>query len=102
MIHLNARKEKELTTEITEKIIKQYQETDVVRCKTGLESSPERYSVVIANNYQEGYSLLKERSPVKIERLSAVIIDADEVDGYALDLLSRVKELSEFVPVIVM
>ena len=83
-------------------IIKQYQETDIARCKTGLEASPEKYSVVIANNYQEGFHLLKERSSTPVERMSAVIIDADEVDSYALDLLASIKGLNDFVPIIVL
>src|SRR5690349_20765997 len=89
-------------------IIKQYQETNLLRCKTGLESSPEKYSVVIANTYRDGQYLLRERSRVVDERFSAVIVDADEVDNFVLELLASIKGMNDYreynyyMPVIVM
>jgi hypothetical protein len=89
-------------------IIKQYQDTDIANCKAALESSPEKYSVTIANTYHEGYRLLRDRSIPGAERLSVVIVDADEVDSYAMDLLTSLrgmnyyKEVNDYLPVIVM
>jgi len=89
-------------------IIKSCRDTNISGCKKGLEASPERYSVSIANSYQEGYHLLQDRSITGAERLSLVIVDADEVDSYAIDLITSLrgmsyyKELKVFLPVIVM
>ena len=89
-------------------IIKQYRENDIANCKTWLESSPEKYSVIIANNYQEGSHLLKECFTDDEDRFRVVIIDADKVEHYTLDLLEVIragnlhKGSNEFLPVIVM
>jgi hypothetical protein len=89
-------------------IIKQNRETNISGCKKGLEASPEKYSVTIANSYKEGFNLLQDRSITGPERLSLVIVDAEEVDSFAIDLLTSLrgmsyyKELKVFLPVIVM
>jgi DNA-binding response OmpR family regulator len=83
-------------------IIKQFRETDINSCQVALESSPEKYSVVVASNYQEGQRLLKVQPATTAERLSAVLIDTEEVDTYTLELLTNLRGLKDCPPLIVM
>ncbi|MEW6735201.1 MAG: hypothetical protein AB1489_28175 [Acidobacteriota bacterium] len=83
-------------------IIKRYPNADFANCKVGLETSPERYSVLIANDYSEGQFLLKTPVVMENERVRLVIVDADEVDTYTLELLTNIRISNYNLPVIVL
>jgi DNA-binding NtrC family response regulator len=83
-------------------IIKQYRDSNLEDCKNGLESSPEQYNVVMANSYDEGRIMLRGRVENEAEKLLLVLIDADDVDAYTLELIENIRSSDSYMPVIVM
>jgi DNA-binding response OmpR family regulator len=83
-------------------LIKQYRDSNVTECKKALESSPEHYSVVVANSYDEGRMLLRERTESDAERLRLVIIDSEDVDAYTLELLENIRGSDSSMPITVL
>jgi DNA-binding response OmpR family regulator len=83
-------------------MIKQFRDSNVTDCKAALESSPEHYAVVVANSYDEGRLMLRERTESEADRLRLVIIDADDVDAYTLELLENIRGSDSSMPIIVL
>lgn len=70
--------------------------------KVYLESSPEHYNVAIARDYSEGDYMLRLQPRTESERFRLAIIDADEVDTYALELVTNIRGTLHQLPVLVL